>query len=460
MARQTPVDRADARRRVAWGGVRVRATTGAVAVVGLALVAASVVLLVVVRRAQVDEARSNATLRAADLVEALQSGTPPQDLPLEEGEDRFTQVVRNGRVLATSESAEAFGPLDGRTGTELVLPIGDADDRWLVVTAPAGDDRTVVVGREFDRAQESIAAAAIALALGVPALLVVVGAVTWRVVGRSLAPVDAIRREVDELSLADLARRVPEPAAGDEIADLARTMNRMLDRLEHAQLRQRRFVSDASHELRSPLAAIRQHAEVARDHPEATSPEALREVVLAEGARMERLVDDLLLLARADEGALGGRRREVDLDDLALEETHRLRSATSLRVDSSGIAPARMRGDEAMLRRAVRNVVDNAARHARSTVRVSVSNGHGRATLAVDDDGPGIAVADRERVLERFVRLDDARGRDAGGSGLGFAIVDEVVRSHGGTVTVDASDLGGLRVSLELPADADRAGPT
>jgi signal transduction histidine kinase len=267
--------------------------------------------------------------------------------------------------------------------------------------------------------------------------------------------VEAIRAEVDAISAAALHRRVPDPPADDEIGRLARTMNRMLERLERAQARQRRLVSDASHELRSPVAAIRQHAEVALAHPDRTTTAELAATVLAEDLRLQRLAEDLLLLTRADEHTLALRRRPVDLDDLVFDEARRLRDTTGLRVDTTAVSAGRVDGDAAGLRRVLRNLGDNAARHAAGRLAFSVAERDGLVLLGIDDDGPGIPEADRERVFERFVRLDDARGRDDGGSGLGLAIVAELARAHGGTVAVASSPLGGARVEVTLPRLAD-----
>jgi signal transduction histidine kinase len=258
---------------------------------------------------------------------------------------------------------------------------------------------------------------------------------------------------VDAISAAQLHRRVPRPKADDEIGRLAATMNRMLERLESARNSQRRFVSDASHELRSPITTIRQHAEVALAHPEHVTAAELAEVVLAEQQRMQRLVEDLLLLARVDEH-VPLTRAAVDLDDLAFEEGHRLRSATSKRVDTSGVNAVRVQGDADALRRMLRNVAENAVRHASSRVDVTLVERGEEVVLTIDDDGPGIPATERARVLQRFVRLDDARSRDEGGSGLGFSIVDEVVRAHGGSMSIEQSPLGGARIVITLPVQA------
>jgi signal transduction histidine kinase len=281
------------------------------------------------------------------------------------------------------------------------------------------------------------------------------------VASRALAPVERIRREVEQITGHRLDRRVPEPESRDEIHRLARTMNQMLGRLEDSRTRQQQFVADASHELRSPLASIRQTAEVARAHPDALPEGELAEAVLEESARMQRLVEQLLLLTGADEGAVARAHHDVDLDDLALAEARRIgRSGaggsgagrSGLAVETSGVGAGRVRGDRTALAQVVRNLADNAARHADRTVTFGVHESRDGVDLVVEDDGPGIPDDQRERVFERFARLDEARARDAGGSGLGLAIVREIVAAHGGTVTVSSSALGGARFVVRLPA--------
>jgi signal transduction histidine kinase len=228
-------------------------------------------------------------------------------------------------------------------------------------------------------------------------------------------------------------------------------MNQMLGRLEKAQASQRRFVSDASHELRSPVTSIRQHAEVALAHPGSTSVQALAQTVLAENLRVQRLVDDLLLLAKVDEYILQLRRQPIDLDDLVFDEAGRLRATGSLRIDTTRVSAGRVAGDLSGLRRVLRNLSDNAAGHARTRVEFALSERDDAVVFTIDDDGPGIPENERQRVFERFVRLDDARARHDGGTGLGLAIVAELVSAHGGTVTITDSGLGGARVEVILP---------
>jgi signal transduction histidine kinase len=227
-------------------------------------------------------------------------------------------------------------------------------------------------------------------------------------------------------------------------------MNATLDRLAAATDAQRRFVADASHELRSPLTSIRAAHEVAAVHPEAADLPALHTDVLAEVERLEQLVDDLLLLARSDEHGLRPRTEEVDLDDLVVAESARLRRTTGLRVITRA-APVRVCGDRHQLTRVLRNLTDNAARHAAGCVELSVEEDTGEAVVGVLDDGPGIPVAERERVFDRFVRLDASRERRAGGAGLGLAIAREIARAHGGDVGIVEAASGGAHLRLRLP---------
>jgi signal transduction histidine kinase len=457
---------AERRGLVRLGTVRVRTTVAAVLVAGLAMAVGGLALVAVLRASLTRELRTAARLRGqdvADLLAADAAGRGP--LAVNEADELLIQVLdERGRVVVASPNAEGMAPLARlRPGqsAEVELPEGapvEADGRFLAVAVgvdTALGRRTVLVARSTEAVTETTAAVGGLLAVGLPLLLAVVAATTWVVVGRALAPVEAIRAEVDAISAAALHRRVQAPPADDEIGRLARTMNRMLGRLEQAQARQRRLVSDASHELRSPVAAIRQHAEVALAHPDRTTTGELAATVLAEDLRLQRLAEDLLLLTRADEHTLALRRRPVDLDDLVFEEARRLRAATGLRVDTTAVSAGRVDGDAAGLRRVLRNLGDNAARHAAGRLAFSLAERDGLVLLGVDDDGPGIPEADRERVFERFVRLDDARARDDGGSGLGLAIVAELARAHGGTVAVAPSPLGGARVQVTLPRLAD-----
>ena len=446
------------RLHAALGTVRVRTTAASVLVVGVALVVGSIVLLSVLRRELVDNVRTAASFRAEDVAESLERGTPPSDLALEAEDDLFVQVVNErGRVVAASTNLDGEPPVASvpEGSSKRVHGVAGNPDDFVVVSevADTGPGHPVVlVGRSLDSVGQSVSLVQRGLLVGVPLVLLVVALTAWLLTGRALAPVEAIRSEVAEISAAEIHRRVPDPVGDDEIARLARTMNAMLQRLDDAQARQRRFVSDASHELRSPVAAIRNHAEVARAHPQRTTVGELATVVLSEDDRLERLVDDLLWLARSDEQLLTGHRRPVDLDDLVLEEARRLRAEGSLRVDTNDVSAGQVVGDRSQLRRMLRNLVDNAARHAKARVALALSETDGEVTLDVDDDGAGIPEGERSRVFERFVRLDDARARDDGGSGLGLAIVAEIAEAHDGRVRVDDAPIGGARLEVRLPA--------
>jgi signal transduction histidine kinase len=446
-------------RRVRARVATVRAGTTAVAtvIVGIALVVGASGLIAALRQSLINDVEEASRVQAAKIAHQLEAGLPPNlEIAGSEDEQLIQVITPAGTVTASSPNVAgkpAVARLAAGQSAQVLTPLDD--DKFIAVAegarTPAGP-RIVVVARALVDVFDTTTLVARLLIIGLPVLLIIVAVTTWLIVGRALAPVDGIRREVEEISAAQLHRRVPQPAANDEIGRLAATMNRMLVRLEEARNSQRRFVSDASHELRSPITTIRQHAEVALAHPERIDTEELAEVVLAEEQRIQRLVEDMLLLARADEHAPLAR-EPVDVDDLAFEEARRLRSTTSKRVDTSGVGAARVRGDVDALRRVFRNLGENAVRHAAGRVAIALDERGDDVVLTVDDDGPGIVESDRDRVLRRFVRLDEARSRDDGGSGLGLSIVDEVVQAHGGSISISASPLGGARIQVTLPAD-------
>jgi len=437
--------------------IRAITTIVATIVVAIALTVGAIALVAAAQRTMVDEVTEAAGKQAAEVVGQLESGRPPV-LEVAGSDEQMVQVMTPAGAVVASSSNVAGEPAVARLApgqsAQVITPLDN--DAFIAVAQSAqtaNGQRIVLVARALVDMLDTTKALTRLLIIGLPVMLAVVALATWFAVGRALAPVEAIRREVDEISAAQLHRRVPQPKADDEIGRLAATMNRMLERLENARNSQRRFVSDASHELRSPITTIRQHAEVALAHPERVTVPELAEVVLAEQQRMQRLVEDLLLLARVDEH-VPLTRAAVDLDDLAFEEGHRLRSTTSKRVDTSGVKAVRVQGDADALRRMLRNVGENAVRHASSRVDVTLVERGEEVVLTIHDDGPGIPATERARVLQRFVRLDEARSRDEGGSGLGLSIVDEVVRAHGGSMSIEQSPLGGARIVITLPVQA------
>jgi signal transduction histidine kinase len=337
--------------------------------------------------------------------------------------------------------------LDADDGLDGDLDVSGIDTSSLVF------DRRVVDGTEFvivadvsdiDRGVDRIRSI---VWIAVPILVLLGGVAAWLLTGRALRPVHSITSRVGAISSGNLHERVPEPGTGDEIDELAATMNSMLDRLEVDDRRLRQFVSDASHELRSPVAVLRSEAEVAQRSPEATSVDELAEGVLSESSRLQRIVEDLLVLARGEERQAAGR-VEVDVDDIVLTEAARRRA---LPVDTRAVSAGRIVGTPEAVGRIVTHLLDNAARHGTSRVEIGLQTGADGVRLWVDDDGPGVPAAERGRIFERFARLDDARTRDRGGAGLGLAVVAESVRSMGGQVTVQDAPTGGARFVVRWP---------
>jgi signal transduction histidine kinase len=443
------------------GSVRFRITVAATLVFALALGVAAVMLVGTVRSSLRDKARSESRDALAEYTRRIKNGEEPTDLP----PLRFSGVVyvqvldERGRVVGGTGLGvltEALVRPDGTRRSVLVSPSGESMVFSEQVSAPTGR-YTVVAASPLDAVRRSVDALSHSLWIAVPLLVLLVGIVAWYVTGRALRPVEAIRAEVEAITATSLDRRVPEPRSHDEVARLAATMNQMLDRLEDASARQRQFVSDASHELRSPVAAIRTTGEVALAHPDRADWPRVVERMLDEDGRMEQIVAELVVLAREDEAATALPATEVDLDEIVLEEAARPAGAIVVRTDR--VSAGRVRGSAELLTRMVRNLVDNATRHATGTVALSLRTEASTVVLVVDDDGPGVAPEDRERVFERFTRLDEGRARDQGGLGLGLAMVRSIVAQHGGSVTVGtatdttpAPGLGGARFEVRLPA--------
>ncbi|NKY59043.1 sensor histidine kinase [Nocardia flavorosea] len=432
--------------------LRVRITVTTTVIVLAVLACGAVSFLALFRHTLITGQSKSADIQAAqiaaDAQHRLENAADPVLLPVSEVDDVIIQLQQDGRVIATSEGDSA-GPALPVPGAERFF-VGE--DSYVVQSAPvpvaSGAVQSVVVARSLEDADSAVRSAALLLAAAVPTVSAFVAALMWAVVGRSLRPVERIRLDAESIG-ADLSRRVDPPAGKDEVARLAATMNRMLDRLESSHRAQQRFVSDASHELRSPVAAIRQHAQVALHHPGATDLASLAGVVESEAARLHDLVDDLLLLARLGEGP-GYDRSEVDLDDIVLAEATRLRQL-GVTVDIAAVGPARVLADEGLLARAVRNATDNARRHARSRIDFTLRCANGQVVLWVDDDGDGVPESDRDRLFRRFERSDDNRSRAHGGAGLGLAIIAEAARHTGGSARLSSSPRGGARLEINLP---------
>ena len=451
--------------RVRPTGVRVRATLIAVVVVAAALAAGGVVLVLLVHRSLVGSLDAAGLARAHDVAALAATGRLQETVASTGEESSVVQVLDpSGRVLAASPNISGEAPLlpspptsgHRQVSSRAGLPITDNGQSFRVlaepVTLPHGRG-WVYVATSLAQVDLTTARLAVLLLLGVPLLLVVVATATWRAVGRALRPVEQIRASAAAIGGTELGTRVPVPDTRDEIARLAQTMNAMLIRIQDATARQREFVGDASHELRSPLAALQTEVDVALAHPEREPPAAalLRMSALTE--RMGRLLDGLLFLARADEGASRAGHVPVDLDELVLAEVSRLRGA-GVAVTVQGPAAVRIEGSRNELTRLLRNLGDNAAAHARSTVTLALAVQDQQAVLTVADDGPGVPPVDRERIFGRFTRLDTSRARtaDGGGAGLGLAICRRIVQRHHGQITIEDSAVGdGAHFLVRLP---------
>ncbi|MEU8975850.1 HAMP domain-containing sensor histidine kinase [Streptomyces monashensis] len=451
-------------------GVGTRTVRARVTVVaGLALTAAVTLGLVIFYLLQVGSAQRTADdqLRtyAAQVEQSARGGNWPHPL-------RGSALDSNAQaqVLAPDGTVLAATPALRGQGALYILPPGartpvrqkaadtvlNGEVRVLGSRVTIGGGTvTIITVTTTDLLSQVDETFARLLLVGVPGILLLACGTVWLVVGRALRPVEHIRRSVTAITAADLSQRVPQPDTHDEIGDLARTMNDMLTRLDDSAARQRRFTADASHELRSPLAAIRTTLEVGLAHPEAaTWPEIARRAV-RQSERLETLVQELLVLARSDDRKLMARQNPVDLGEL-VEEVRVTSAASQVHVvldrAKSGVVVI---GDPEHLSRMVRNVLDNAVRHARHAVRVSVLDAPpGQVRIEIADDGPGVPTEERERVFDRFVRLDASRARTSGSSGLGLAIAKEITTAHGGRITLDEAPGGGALVVITLPSAA------
>jgi len=440
--------------------VRWRITVLAVLISALVLGACAVAVVLVMRAKLIDNVDGSLS-EQADEVEESVTADPPQPLVNRDPEERFTQVLdAEGNVLFATDNVNGVpavvAPPSGRQAfVTLTEPAVDEDALRVMIRRSDAEGAVayVVVGESIDDINEATRSLVLALLITIPVAVAVLGLMVWWLVGRTLEPVSRIRREVDSIGLDELDRRVPSLGTGDEIDELATTMNAMLTRLEQSAGRQRRFVSDASHELRTPLARMRSTIEVELAQPDDSRTESTLESTcrsaLGDVVAMQDLVDDLLVVARNDTTA-----REqtlVDLDVIVDEEVRQLRPTTTVRIDMARVSGATVMGDAAQLARLVRNVLANAVRHATSRVEVALAEDDA-VELSIDDDGPGIPVEDRERVFERFVRLDESRAQASGGSGLGLAIAHDIVTAHEGSIEIDDASIGGARVKVTLPA--------
>jgi signal transduction histidine kinase len=440
--------------------LRARLTFAATALVAVALLAGTILILVALQRSLVAALDESARQRAGDVAALVDSGQLSNPIPAAAGTPLVQVVDSDDRVVAASVGGDRLVPL---LLPDEVAAAGAGDVRIIdgsrlglegelrVIGEPAGveESLTVLVAMSLSEVEGSLQVVRTAMIVGAPLLVAGFGVACWLLVGSALRPVAALRKGAEEITTTQQAGRLPVPEADDEVRRLALTLNDMLARLERSSARQRSFVADAAHELRSPLTAIRTQLEVARAHPNDARWELVSADALADVERLSRLVDDLLVLARAEDAGTRLPTDAVDLTQVADDIVARTASKVSVRRTGADELVVRANGDA--VTRILANLVDNAVRHAATAVTVDLRDGSaGAAVITVSDDGPGIPAGQREQVFERFARLDDARSRDAGGAGLGLPIVRELARTQGGEVLLE-DNAPGLRAVVRLP---------
>lgn len=433
-------------------------------VASLSITAAIVLGVVAIYLLQIQSARrtidSQLRTYAIQIAQSAGIGTWPRTLaPSSLDPSAEAQVIApNGRVLAATRT------LAGLPAVYLLAPGSDVPVRQKAADGVVPAEVRIAALRTTVRHRPVTIIATTStgllsqvnsgfardLAIALPVILVLAAAVTWLVVGWALRPVDRIRRAVTGITSAGLSRRVPEPGTSDEIEHLAKTMNDMLTRLDDSARRQHRFVADASHELRSPLAAIRTTLEVGLAHPNTAPWPVIAERAAQQSERLEDLIQQLLLLAKADEHQLAAQQQIVDIAAL-LHDVVASTQAYHVDVKLDAAAVLSVVGNPDHLERLLRNIIDNAVRHANRHVIITATVTSDQVRIEIDDDGPGIPTEDRKRVFDRFVRLDNSRERNSGSAGLGLAIAREITLAHRGRIVIADNLAGGTRVIITLP---------
>jgi signal transduction histidine kinase len=448
------------RRRPRLSTLRARVTIVASIAITVAVMLGFLLLFVLQEQATRGTVDGQLRTYIAQLEQSGQKGRWPAPLPAStlDASAEAQVLDPSGHVLAATRT------LAGEPAVYL-LPAGTAQpvrqqaadglipaEAQVVATRTTVGGRPVIIvaGTSTGLLQQLTTDFAARLLLAVPVVLILAGVAVWLIVGRALRPVERIRRAVTEITSADLRRRVPEPGTADEIGHLAHTMNDMLGRLDDSARRQRRFVADASHELRTPLAAIRTTLDVGLAYPDRAPWPIIAERAVQQSARLEELIQQLLLLAKADERQLSARREPIDLTAV-LNDTVAHLPAHQVEIELHAGTNLVVTGDVGHLERLFRNIIDNALRYAASRVVITATASGRVARVEIDDDGLGIPAADRSRVFDRFVRLDSSRERGTGTTGLGLAIAREIAHAHQGEITLEERPGGGTRAVVTLP---------
>jgi heavy metal sensor kinase len=453
--------------------VRLRLMLWYVAVLAVILLAFAVGVYVTMRaalREQLDDAIESRAFLVQQIVTFDADGRPrlpPEADTSALGIDDEFQRLFDGSGNATFDNSATLGavPVDSGAleraleGNPHWSTIGDGESEARVLTVPIRRDGTIAgvlqSGRATDDTRETLGSLLRIIALGSAGALVLATVGGWWLASRALAPIDRITRAANEITARDLSRRLDLHLPDDEVGRLARTFDAMIARLDAAFERQRRFTADASHELRTPLTAIRGQIDVALERPR--DPAEYQRVLAAVNAQVERLTrltESMLTLARADAGALPVHRERVDAAELIRSVAANVRplaEAKDLRVDVEGDGTAELMADEDLLLQLLLNLADNAVRYTgQGAVTLGWRNGAGDVELFVRDTGPGVPAAQRERIFERFHRVDAARSRQDGGAGLGLAICRWIAEAHGGSIELDASRAGST-FTVRLP---------
>ncbi len=450
--------------------LRGRITILSTLVLALVLALAAVLIVTLVDRSLRSDLAEQRDETMLEIAGRIEDGEEPSEILLPLGTDGTEYAIfEEGEFINSSVVFADFGLIDedflvdGEILVEDVQPPTTPFDSAFVdaffadtevweetstfAQGPNGQEYEVVAFSSIDIVERSVGQVRSVLLITIPVLALVFGGLVWLMAGRTLRPVDQITRRASEISTDTLHQRLEDPETNDEIGRLTRTLNTMLDRLDKGATQQRQFVSDASHELQSPLTVLIGEAELAAQSGDTEALAAANALVIEHGKRMSEMIHDLLELARAGENAIA--KSDVDLDDVLHEQaTMQPRDVTT-----SGISAVRIQGDERSLGRLFRNLIDNASRYAVERIEVSCLIDGNDAVVTVDDDGPGIPLADREIVFERFGRVDESRNRSTGGTGLGLAIAKAIVDAHGGTISVQDSPLGGAQMHVRLPLD-------
>lgn len=443
--------------------IRVRLAVTALAVFVVALLLAGLFVLEANRNSLESALDVSLETRADDIAALLEQGLRPDGLGINADEDTFAMVIDPaGNVVTTTDRFGDpqelidldIGP-EGATVSLFSFAETGGLERMRVQAIVSRTGEQVVVGQSLHQIDEQVADLRTTLLITGPLLALAAAAATALAVARALRPVEAMRLQADQISVADQQMRLPTPRRSDELGQLATTFNDMLERLEHAADSQRQLTADIAHELRSPITAIATLHEVDLAHPDQAAWDHTAAEVLDETRRLRILIDNLLLLAKIDAEAEIGAQDLVDLDEIVLTIVQRTRIQTSAAFDLSRLSAGLVEGDQVQLEQVVQNLIDNAIRHADEHIRVALSDDGTTVELTVTNDGETIPTEDRERIFDRFYRTQQARDRQSGGTGLGLAITRSILTLHNATITA-RPDPPGTTFTARFPS-VDRA---